>query len=282
MKNIFLSLILLWIMVGCGDSNNMTLSDDGNGTRSPRISKVLQIKYLQYLDRNETKRIEIEYVYNNNLLVQKNLTKNSNYPIIKYSYNHLKQIIEYDNRIDLSFGNAIVYHYDKNLVDAKWKLPVIRFNENIFYSHGDIFKRKTTYDYMLDDNGEALNIISSHNTQTMILFGGGHVDNPPDKDTTYFYDKNGRITQIISDGVVTNFYYNKINKLMKEESEDEKTEYIYNKKGLAIASTKYEKNSSNEWYIVESNKYFYEDKKYFLKSSLSEFEQGQYIESDIY
>ena len=71
MKKLFIYIIIVLTMIGCGSNDTKySVTDDGNGTHSPRIMRVALTEYSY--DDNTTKEMTILYKYNKeNLLIEK-------------------------------------------------------------------------------------------------------------------------------------------------------------------------------------------------------------------
>jgi len=280
MKKLLIFTVTALVMFGCGSSNGekYSVTDDGNGTKSPRISKVL---ITQFTDNNETNVKTILYRYDkNNLLVEKKRQDNDVEDTKTYIYNNLKQIKKLSWTDVMWAGGSSKFIYD-DVLYAKTKLPIVLSNE---YEYGFNLGGRTvniSYEYEYNDKDEAIRLASSKTIlkSSSLSLTDQELINTVMSSSHYIYNKNGKIIQEILEDAGTKstyrYLYNSFGKLSMVEGKGIK--YFYNNKGLLISSEKY-----NDNVLIEKREYSYENKPYYSNPSPSYMDQGQYSSSGIY
>jgi len=268
-----LALIIILFLISCGsDNKSMTIFNDENGTRAPRILKVIKEKY----DSNDTQVYTINYHYNNqNLLDEKNMTSDDkDIEVTHFTYNEQKQLSRI-SRIGTSilFSSFTNFNYSDTYYQ-KTALPIVISSYSEFHFNGTNTRAKIDYKYKFNKNKEAIELkstahrVSNHNSNKY---------NRPR--IRYYHYKNGKL----SSRVYTYFSYNKSKKLVAEKSSKRKVLYNYDKNKLLSSSEAYTKLKDSSWKLIERKTYIYEDKSYYYKQSPIEFlDQGQYGNSGIY
>ena len=261
MKKLFIYTILVLAMIGCGSNGTKySVTDDGNGTRSPRISKTLEESFN---DGNLTESYESNYTYNNqNLLVE--IARQ--FETTSYEYNKNKQILDVSIK---HIGGAFVYtnqhyNYSQDLF-MKNKLPVVVFRDEVTTFRGMANKGIREYTYQLDENGKAIWLVSTIVKTT----GLNSAEYTVDDIMNYHYDTDNRRIEIVhEDGKKEKISYTDFGALASSESSLFKTVYKYNKNHLLHSTEQYVKNDNNEWELIDKTTYFYEDKPYYSAPSL--------------
>ena len=261
MKKLFIYTILVLAMIGCGSNGTKySVTDDGNGTRSPRISKTLEESFN---DGNLTESDESNYTYNNqNLLIE----IAGQYNTTSYKYNKNKQIL--DVTINRG-GGAFVYtsqhyNYSQDLF-MKNKLPVVVSRDEVTIFRGIANHGIREYTYKLDENGKAIWLVS-----TIVKTTGINSTEYSVQDImNYHYDTDNRRIEIVhEDGGKEKISYTDFGALASSESSVHKTVHKYDKNHLLHSTKKYVKNDNNEWELIDKTTYFYEDKPYYSAPSL--------------
>jgi len=282
MKMYIYGIMSLFILIGCGSSSEKyKIEDDGNGTRSPRISKVVITNYNNEDNTSDETTVSYDYDKNNLLVSKKEHPKNSDefIPGTRYTYNAKKQIKEIYWWEAMFIGGSSEFIYGETMYH-KSKLPSLEYNIHESGGHGSGRTVKISYVYDYNDKAEVVRLKSSTN----ILSGstmpgdGGYIGSILAK-VQYIYDNNGRIIeeQRINYGTPpyqyetkTKYTYDEYGKLTNDSS----WKYIYNSEHLLIRA------ESNDGDSIK--KYFYENKAYYSNPSPSYLDQGQYSSSGIY
>ena len=289
MKKHILYLTAGFFIISCGsDNDKYTVSDDGNGTHSPRISKVTEIQYLNEGDGNITdKEYIIEYSYNNQNMISE---KKDNFQIISYVYSNMKQIILVETKVPIARGYEKTKFIYGDVLYAKTKKPIVIVSEN---SHGVIdyngqpvasLGSQINYDYEYNDNGEATQLKSSQ--YTYLVDSSGNLKQ-------YMYNKSGKIIQEnFKDKIKKKYTYNTFGKLSVKTIYHynrimsdiiTRIEYSYDNKHLIVLSKEYDvSKTTGEKELVRIKKYSYENKPYYSNPSPNHLDQGQYSSSGIY
>ncbi|RUM68437.1 MAG: hypothetical protein DSZ08_08240 [Sulfurovum sp.] len=282
MKKIVITSIAMLIIIGCGNSKNkeFRVTDDGNGTKSPRIAKVLVTNYESV---DEIDKTSIVYHYNQeNLLIEK---ENLEEPVktTTYSYNNMKQISKIRWRDDLFIGAKSIFLYGKTLYQ-KTKLPIVSSNIYTFTFHGRSKTVRIEYEYEYNSEDEATKLISSQN----ILTGTDMPSRNQEEIGTailskkYIYDTNGSIIETIeNENESIKYTYNALGKLSSKENNYRRVEYTYDTQGLLVLAKEYEIQESEDKKLLKTKKYIYENKPYYSNPSPDDLDQGQYIFSGI-
>jgi len=259
-KTLFLLSFIAIFITSCGSDkkNSYTISDDNNGTRSPRIQKVI----YRTADGNKSLETITQYTYdNNNLLISK-----------KMSYSQNKKDIK-----ELTF----TYNDKKQYVAAEFRYPdvgIYRVGSSHKFFYGDILYKNTTlptitlettsspdakcdkeYFYNIDSNNSAISIDKIETSCTgSYSEGNKYID-------TFDYYKNGMIKTVNhSDRFSKNITYTAFNKIDEITWDNQKSLYVYNKDNLLTSIKLYTKQSGT--YTLKSTQTIkYENKKYYNK-----------------
>jgi len=264
MKKLFIFTVTVLAMLGCGSSNGekYSVTDDGNGTKSPRIVKTLEESFS---DGNLTNSFEYNYTYNSqNLLVKE---EGNDGTTISYTYNKEKQLID---RAWSFVGGGMAYsnthyNYSHTIFMQEQNLPVL---ESRIEKSTTMFQAyetgKRDYTYELDENGRAIKLTSYE----LQITGPGH-NLEAYSSTNYQYDSENRLIGIIDEnGDETVLNYTKFDALASKISSRSKTIYVYNKNHLLQAKEYYHKAENAEWELTGKTTYFYENKPYYKAPSL--------------
>jgi len=285
MKKIMIFTVAVLAMLGCGSSHSekYSVTDDGNGTKSPRISKIV---VATYIEGNLTDEWNIIYHYNKqDLLVQKQYKEYDANE--SYTYNGMRQIVSLIGNEGITHGrNETEFVYSKS-VWSKTNRSVLtqtKHKYGIYDDNGQYFGKPTTYsinyNYKYNDKGEVVLLESSEQPYEI----------GDKKIVQYIYDKIGKVIQENVDGVkIKKYIYNKYGKLKSEYTynysrvgRDGRIDYFYNNKQLLTSSKEYSVEDDGERFLGEMKTYSYENKPYYSNPSPSYLDQGQYSSSGIY
>ena len=284
MKKLFIYTIIVLAMIGCGSNDTKySVTDDGNGTHSPRIMRVALTEYSY--DDNTTKEMTILYKYNKeNLLIEKKeLDDNST---TSYAYNSKKQVILVNHLTARAHGYEKKKFIYGDVLYEKTNQPIVISNESshgLYNDNGRFLQggiSHINYEYEYNDSGK----VTKLNSSTYAYEVGEPVIRK------YIYNKNKKIIQEYHDDRITKQYtYTTSGKLSTEYTynyqrigSDSIIEYSYNDENLIISARTYDIENSGEKTLRETKKYIYENKPYYSNQSPSYLDQGQYSSSGIY
>ena len=271
MKNIFYSILILLVLAGCGSDNgkDFKVYDDGNGTKSPRILKVIK---EDYDDGNLSSRDEDSYEYNeNNLLVS---IKGENSGDRTFTYNANKQLEKYvkinppsETRIEYTYSNTI-YMNNKNL-------PVLASRKLESYQMGYISGEIRRYHYEINEEGKAVRL-KKETLQSKDIYSLVYTEETDNK--FYQYDSDAKLVQIsYLSGSNRMYQYNKHKQLTSIESyfKDDngelnlkrRTNFIYKNNVLKFKEV-YNRSENGEFELIFKYTYIYENKPYYEAVSL--------------
>ena len=274
----FLTLLAL-ILIGCGSDNDKSFSvyDDGNGTKSPRISKVIR---EDYSDGNITYKYEDRYKYdeNNSLLINVEVENNDDYPAgYTYSYSTNKQLIEKSYGSFYNYSTT-EYKYSNSLYMHNTNLPVLiskeRSGSTLFIPEDGSIEY---YHYELNKEGKATRLknITIQNRDRYTLTYSKEKEYK-----SYIYDSNGKVIQVLyANGDKEIFRYDDRQhiKSIEHYSKDSDNGYLYimskenfiYKGDLLKVKEVYYRSKENEKFELSSKKtYTYENKPYYEAPSL--------------
>jgi len=266
----FLTLLAL-ILIGCGSDNDKSFSvyDDGNGTKSPRISKVIR---EDYSDGNMTYKYEDRYKYdeNNSLLINVEIeSSDGDSTGYTYSYSTNKQLIEKSG----GHYSTEEYKYSNSLYMYNTNLPVLISKERWAYmrfipTHGTI----EYYHYELNKEGKAIRL---KNITIQV------VNYDEEKEyKSYIYDSNGKVIQVLyANGSKEIYTYDDRQHIKSIEhylndSENgniyigEKENFIYKGDLLKVKEVYYRSKENEKFELSSKETYTYENKPYYEAPSL--------------
>ena len=268
----FLTLLAL-MLIGCGSDNDKSFSvyDDGNGTKSPRISKII---IVDYNDGNITNKREDKYIYNNNNILVEVVGKGSDTYSYKYEYKYRenKQLMEKVFNSS-KVHSVIVYNYSDSLYMNNVELPVLTSESKKTLQDGILVPQPMItlyYHYEVNTEGKAVRLKNT----TIQMYSQEH------EGKSYMYDSNGKVIQVLSpDGSKKIYTYDDRQHIKSIEhylndSENgniyigEKENFIYKGDLLKVKEVYYRNNEDEKFELSSKETYTYENKPYYEAPSL--------------
>ena len=273
LKTLFLLSFISIFITSCGSDkkNSYKISDDHNGTKSPRIKNVI----YRTADNNKSEETITKYTYNkDNLLILKERSytqkkENDFAGRVIYSHNKQKQLSKRDdyasNRLPDIFGTRTIFAYN-DILHKETKLPIILTEST--KSRG--VSCTNTYVYLLDKDNFATTISSiDYVCSTSLPF-----DLTKTVRYMYTHDANGNIKSRKSiekhkDFINTStiyFTYTSNNQVKEIMDERRKKVFLYDKNNLLQTVEYYTRDSKHINYELQSREiYSYENKPYYHK-----------------
>ena len=252
MKTIIQLTLAILLLISCKDNNEaIDTYTDNNGTKSPRIKKVIH--------QSKEENYQINYIYNeNNMLISKKSTLKDQY----FSYND-------DKQYDRAYGRKFVY---SNILFKDTNLSSIEKEE-----YQGLYSSATyLYTYEMENN-LAIKLVNIN----ISSYQNGYIT---EWQCDYIYNTN-KIIEIRGNCVNGNwsYLYNTSNFLSEASNSMQKILYTYNDKNLLVNKKSYLYNEEKDQFILDYTElYKYENKPYYIKQSPTYKDQGQYSNSGIY
>jgi len=275
-KTLFLLSFIAIFITSCGSDkkHSYIISDDNNGTRSPRIQKVI----YRTADGNKSLETIIQYTYdNNNLLISKKMFYSQNKKDIKeltFTYNDKKQYVSANFKYPYTgspiSGSGHKFFYG-DILYKNTTLPIITLETTGSYG-GSCDKE---YFYNIDSNNSAISIDKIETS-----CGGSYAGEIKYIDTFDYY-KNGMIKTVHhADRFNKNITYTAFDKIDEITWGNQKSLYVYNKDNLLTSIKLYTKQSGT--YTLEFTQTIkYENKKYYNKHVPNSIDFGLYESYDL-
>ena len=272
LKTLFLLSFISIFITSCGSDkkNSYKISDDHNGTKSPRIKNVI----YRTADNNKSEETITKYTYNkDNLLIlkERSYTQKKEYDFtakVTYSHNKQKQLSKRQystHHVPDINGNTTIFAYN-DILHKETKLPIVLTEST--ESRGA--SCTNTYVYLLDKDNFATTISSIDYVCSTSL--------PLDLTRTvtymYTYDANGNIKSRKSiekyknytNTSTTYFTYTSNNQVKEIMDERRKKVFLYDKNNLLQTVEYYTRDSKHKNYELRSREiYSYENKPYYHK-----------------
>ena len=278
LKTLFLLSFISIFITSCGSDkkNSYKISDDHNGTKSPRIKNVIE----RTADNNKSKETITKYTYNkDNLLIlkERSHTQKREYDIIEkatYSYNKQKQLSKRrysTSSVPSLASNSRTFAYN-DILHKETKLPIVLTEST--ESRGVSCTK--TYVYLLDKDNFARTIssIDSVCSYSYTLYSLGV------QTTTvtymYTYDANGNMKsrksiekhKDFTNTSTTYFTYTSNNQVKEIMDERRKKVFLYDKNNLLQTVEYYTRDFKHKNYELRSREiYSYENKPYYHKQA---------------
>jgi len=271
MKNMFYSILVLFVLVGCGSDNgkDFTVYDDGNGTKSPRILKVI---IEDYDDENLSSTDEDSYEYNeNNLLVS---IKGENSGNRAFTYNASKQLERYVQTLPPS-QTIVEYTYSNTIYMNNKNLPVLASRKSESYHRGYLSGAIRRYHYEINEEGKAVRL-KKETLQSKDIHSSVYTEETDNK--FYQYDSDAKLVQIsYLDGNNDMYQYDKhkqltsIERYFKDDNGElnlrRRINFIYKNNVLKFKEV-YDRSENGEFELIFKYTYIYENKPYYEAVSL--------------
>jgi YD repeat-containing protein len=280
---------IAFLITSCGSNDNQTntIFDDGNGTRTPRILKVVVKEDKKIISTHK-------YTYNSqNLLIEKDTSLKNNSIIYKYVYNEKKQLIKQSldrRQLDtFSFFSVGTVTYNYNNV----KPSLISSSSFEYGTYGGISTYITDYSYKFNNNDKVPKLAFTETKYKNFPKYDSHNEGIVVESYAYDLDNN-LISKVDDESNKANYNYNSFGKLILEITSKEKVAYEYDTNQLLITSKSYKKNEDDIWKLDQTKMYYYENKPYYYRQSSTKImgctlnncelvgDLGQYSNSGIY
>jgi len=287
MKKLFIFTVTALVMLGCGSSNGekYSVTDDGNGTKSPRVKEVVR----QFVDANNSVQDKLVFHYSYTKSLLKSIQVESNTYTYEYNNNNqVKSIVFGRGEGPRSVSTSTTFTYDPNTVWKSTKLPVITKEEVAIRGGNAVSGTYLTYvyNYAINVDSEATQLVSIYGE---ILMNGGLIHNIIDRQYTY----NAQGLMVLRKEDLTNTYppqsnqspdntitltqyvYTKFNKISKKLVNNiPKILYFYNSDNVLEKVEHYRINDDGTSVLESIDTYKYENKQYYSDPNFHEIFGG--------